>query len=480
MTQAIVLPRSTPEAQGIDSAAITVFLKAVNQEIEHLNSIMLLRNGSVIAEGWWQPYQPEQAHMLYSLSKSFTSTAIGLAISEGLLSLDDMVLPFFPESAPAEISPYLRELKVRHLLSMSTGQEVEPLERNVRNNPDWASIFLDTPIVHPPGTFFLYNSAATYILSAMIQKLSGTTLLEYLRPRLLDPLGITEASWESCPRGINTGGWGLRITTDAIARFGQCYLQNGMWQGQQLIPADWVAEASSFQSDNSSNTNIDWMQGYGYQFWLCQHNCYRGDGAFGQYCVIMPEQQVVVAITSGLNDMQPVLNLIWQHLLPAFGKTRLPEDAAAQATLKQQLAKLSLPMPQGSFSSPIAAQISKKTYRCVPNPYEISEVMLEVDATQSILTLRGKHGEQQIAAGHGSWQRGTTRLYYVDPSEQPAAASAAWTREDSYTIRTYYTETPFSSTITCRFIDQELYLRDEQNVSFGPLLRAELHAKDEG
>ena len=459
------------------ASAISAFLTAVDQQIDHLHSIMLLRNGSVIAEGWWRPYLPEQPHMLYSLSKSFTSTAIGLAIAEGLLTLDDLVLPYFPDSAPAEISPYLAELKIRHLLSMATGHEVEPIERNTRNNPDWAAIFLETPIVHQPGSFFLYNSAATYMLSAIIQRVTGITLLEYLRPRLLDPLGIGEASWETCPRGINTGGWGLRINTDAIARFGQCYLQQGVWQGQQLIPADWIAEASKSQISNGNDPASDWAQGYGYQFWRCRNNCYRGDGAFGQYCVIMPDQQAVLAITSGLGDMQPVLNLVWEHLLPAFEQAALPKNPAAQASLKRQLTALGLPMPQGSFTSPRAIQVSKKIYRCAPNPYTISEIILDVQSSHSILTLRGAHGEQRIAAGHGSWERSHARLYYVDPTEQPAAGSAAWTSEDSYTIRTYFTETPFSSTITCRFVGQELYLRDEQNVSFGPLLRAELHAR---
>lgn len=482
MNQIPPLPRSTPEAHGIASSTISNFIDAAEQQIQHLHSLMLLRHGTIIAQGWWQPYQPEKPHMLFSLSKSFTSTAIGLAINEGLLNLDDSVLPFFPKEAPAQPDPYLTALKIRHLLSMSTGQELDPVTLNIRDNPNWAQVFFDTPIVHAPGSFFLYNSAATYMLSAIIQSVTGGTLLEYLRPRLLEPLSITEASWETCPRGINTGGWGLRITTDAIARFGQCYLQQGMWQGQQLIPAAWVVEASKTQSNNGDDPNSDWTQGYGYQFWRCRHNAYRADGAFGQFCVIIPEYQVVIATTAGLGDMQPVLNLVWEHLLPAFEQAPLPENPVAQASLTQRLTQLSLPMPQGSPTSPIAAQISQNIYRCEPNPYDITEIMLDTNSQQGILTLRGTQGEQRIIAAHGHWQPGAARLYYVDPTEQPAATSAAWTAEDSYTMRVYFTETPFSADIVCSFAGNTLQLRDEQNVSFGPTLRAELIGtmKDEG
>ncbi len=314
------LPRSTPAAQGIDPTAILAFIEAVDSHIHHLHSLMLLRHGQVVAEGWWHPYAPESPHMLFSLSKSFTSTAVGLAVEEGFLSVDDRVIDFFPDDLPDQVSENLAAMRVRHLLAMYTGHSTDTTEALwQRQDGDWVAAFLAQPVTHTPGTHFLYNSGATYMLSAIVQKLTGQTLVDYLTPRLFAPLGIETPTWESCPRGINVGGWGLNIRTEDIARFGQLYLQKGEWHGQQLLPAAWVDEATMAHSDNSRNENTDWAQGYGYQFWRCRHNAYRGDGAFGQFCVIMPEQDAVLAITAGMSNMQSLLDLVWTHLLPALG-----------------------------------------------------------------------------------------------------------------------------------------------------------------
>ena len=226
------LPRSAPEAQGVSSSAILAFLEDVEEHIPELHSVMLLRHGRVLAEGWWAPYAAQHPHMLYSLSKSFTATAIGMAVAEGRLTVDDLVLSFFPEQAPAAPDANLRMMRVRHLLSMSTGHDGDTSGR-VFSQRNWVNAFLSLPVEHEPGTHFCYNTAATYLLSAILQKLTGEKLL-YLRPRLLRPLGITGATWESCPLGINTGGFGLSVKTEDIARFGQLYLNNGLWHGRRL------------------------------------------------------------------------------------------------------------------------------------------------------------------------------------------------------------------------------------------------------
>ena len=350
------LLRSTPEAQGISSKAVLGFVEAVEQNIHEMHSFMLVRHGAVVAEGWWSPYAPDLPHMLFSLSKSFTSTAVGLAVSEGRLTVEDTVLSFFPEDAPAEVSPNLAAMRVRHLLSMSTGHAVEPMMGLRSEVKQWTKKFLAHPVEYEPGTHFVYNSLATYMLSAIVQKLTGQTLVDYLRPRLFEPLGISGAYWETSPEGINTGGWGLNIKTEDIARFGQLYLQKGLWNGKRLLPEAWVDEATSKHISNGDEPNNDWNQGYGYQFWRCRHNAYRGDGAFGQYCLVMPDQDAVLAITSGVDDMQAVLNLVWEHLLPAMQPAALPEDFAAQAALSSKmaakLAGLALLAPQGAADFP--------------------------------------------------------------------------------------------------------------------------------
>ncbi len=240
------LPRSAPEAQGMPSGAILAFLDAIQQGPHEFHSFMLVRHGQVIAEGWWSPYGPKLNHMLYSLSKSFTSTAVGFAVAEGRLKVEDRVVSFFPQDLPAAPSEELSALRVRDLLTMSVGHGEDSMPAMTKSD-NWVRTFLSLPIRNRPGSAFLYNSGATYMLSAVVQTVTGQKVIEYLEPRLFRPLAITGMTWETCPRGINTGGWGLSIQTEGLAKFGQLYLQKGAWNGKQLLPASWIEEATSFK-----------------------------------------------------------------------------------------------------------------------------------------------------------------------------------------------------------------------------------------
>jgi CubicO group peptidase (beta-lactamase class C family) len=334
------LPRSSPEAQGVTSQAVCDFIDAVDK-INTLHSFMVVRHGQVIAEGWWKPEAPDKPHVLWSLSKSFNSTAVGLAIAEGKLQLDDPVLKFFPAEAPANPSDNLRAMKVRDLLTMTCGHDVE---KKIADNAPTVKEFLAQPVPHLPGTHFQYNTYGSYMLSAIVMKVTGQTSADFLKPRLFDPLGIENPKWEASPEGPSLGGYGLYLRTEDIAKFGQLYLQKGKWHGRQLLPEKWVEAATSKQVPNDqeghAKIGIDWTQGYGFQFWRCTHNAFRGDGRAGQLCVVMPEQEAVVAITADSNAFQQEMNAIWDHLLPAFGTGTLPENAAAQSTLKKLEGKL--------------------------------------------------------------------------------------------------------------------------------------------
>ncbi len=226
-------PRSAPEAQGISSAAILAFVEEAEQKLDALHSIMIVRHGQVVAEGWWAPYAASEPHMLFSLSKSFTSTAVGLAVAEGKLKVDDPVLGFFPDEAPAQPSANLKAMRVRDLLTMSTGHHDEDI-RDFPYNGEGSVVkaFLERPVAHKPGTFFFYNTPASYMLSAIVQKVTGQSVLAYLGPRLFEPLGIENPTWDASKQGVSLGGFGLNVRTEDIARFGQLYLQKGMWQGK--------------------------------------------------------------------------------------------------------------------------------------------------------------------------------------------------------------------------------------------------------
>ena len=299
----------------------------------------------MVAEGWWAPESAEKQHILWSLSKSFTSTAVGLAVAEGKLDIDDKVVTFFPDDVPASPSANLKALRVRDLLTMSTGHDTLP---RLTEDGVWTKQFLEQPVPHQPGTRFLYNTPATYMQSAIVQKVTGQTVRDYLTPRLFAPLGIELPVWETSPQGISIGGYGLYVRTEDIAKFGQLYLQKGKWNGKQLIPAEWIAQATSKQIENDqapSARNPDWRQGYGFQFWQCRHGAYRGDGKDGQFCIVLPKQDAVIAITAETRNMQQQLDLVWQHLLPAFHDETLPDIPVELDKLRSSLAKLKLARP---------------------------------------------------------------------------------------------------------------------------------------
>ncbi len=466
------LPRSSPEAQGVSSATVLSFVEAADKNIDSMNSFMLLRHGHVVAEGWWTPYNAEAPHSLYSLSKSFTSTAVGLAVSEGKLSLDDPVLKFFPDDAPAEPSNNLKAMRIRDLLRMSSGQQAEPAR--TADQP-WTKTFLAQPVPFKPGTHFLYNTSGTYMLSAIVQKATGMTVLDYLKPRLFEPLGIEHPTWETSPQGVSAGGFGLSIRTEDIARFGQLYLQKGNWQGKQIVPEAWVKAATTLQTSNGGNPQSDWDQGYGYQFWRCRHGAYRGDGAFGQYCVVLPEQDAVVVITSGVKDMQGVLNLVWDKLLPAMQSAApLAADEEADKKLEQTLKGLSLRLPKGDGAS---AKALGKTFVFPANPHKLEAITLESGGKDGALTLvtRFDGVEGRILCGRDKWQKG--RAAWGPLAEQPAAAAGAWTDDDTFTVKLCFYETPFVVTIHLKLSGEELRYSAEANVGLGPTKEAPLVGK---
>ncbi|QDT39885.1 serine hydrolase domain-containing protein [Stratiformator vulcanicus] len=334
------LPRSSPESQGISSEAILEFVNAADQQVDQMHSFMLVRHGRVVAEGWWAPEAADKPHILWSLSKSFTSMAVGLAVEEGKLSIDDKVLSFFPDEAPDDPSANLKAMTVRDLLTMATGHDPIP---HMEPDDQWVEKFLATPVVKQPGSDFLYSTPGTFMLSAIVQKVTGETVNDYLKPRLFTPLGIKDPRWDKNPQGITIGGYGLYICTEDIAAFGQFLLQGGKWNGKQLVPEEWVAKATSLQIDNPDGPhsgNADWRQGYGFQFWQCRHNAFRGDGRDGQICLVLPEHDAVIAITAKTSQMQLQLDLIWKHLLPAFKDSPLPEDKTSHARLKSKLKML--------------------------------------------------------------------------------------------------------------------------------------------
>lgn len=469
------LPRKSPEELGVSPRKISDFLSEMQSRSIELHSFMLLRHGCVAAEGWWAPYAPPLPHMLFSLSKSFTSTAIGMAVQEGKLDVEDPLISFFPEDLPEEVSPNLAAMRIKHLLMMGTGHATDTTEElHSASDGNWVRAFLKLPVEHEPGTFFMYNTGATYMLSAILQKAAGETLLNYLQPRLFKPLGIVNPTWESCPRGINTGGYGLKITTEDIAKFGQLYLQKGMWQGERLLNAAWIEAATSKQIENGAGGDSDWAHGYGYQFWRCQHGVYRGDGAFGQFCIVLEDLDAVIAITAGTNDLQGVLNGVWDHLLGAFAAADEPESAAAEASseeLRLRLADLRLDPPGKALESKPGASHGAQSYRLEQNEFGMKQLQFTIGDHDhaAVLVITNEQGEHRIELGEREWRLGSTSLFGV---HERIAASFSQESPERFILTLRRIETPFFLTIEARILEQEVELQFKLNVSFDSRLPA--------
>ncbi|WP_261305002.1 serine hydrolase domain-containing protein [Paenibacillus andongensis] len=460
------LPRCKPEEQGMTSSSINSFLHAIKEQKLELHSFMVLRHGHVVAEGWWKPYKKDSVHLLNSLSKSFTSTAIGFAVEEGLLTVDDQVIKFFPELSSETYLENMAALKVRHLLSMSTGHDMDTIHQ-MRQSDNWAKVFFEIPLKHEPGTKFLYNSGASYILSAIVQKVSGQTLLDYLQSRLFKPLGIENYTWESCPKGITAGGFGLSIRTEDIAKFGQLYLQKGKWNGQNILPAEWIEQATQMHVVNGDDECSDWAQGYGFQFWRCRYGAYRGDGAFGQFCVILPEQNAVVVTTAGEMDMQAVLDLVWQFLLPGMNT----EASLVVEERCSQLEELEIESSLGKHVSPKGESISSKLYLVEENLLGIRAISFEFSSDECTFTLRDDQKVQTVTCGIGKWCEGEL---FISGKLVKISANGSWINSSRFIMTLCMVELPFSDTLTCHFVGESVQVSTSRNVWVTPFSNAAL------
>jgi CubicO group peptidase (beta-lactamase class C family) len=338
------LLRSAPSELGLDATRIIDFLDAVDAAGLDFHSLMILRHGAVAAEGWWAPYRSDDIQLLYSVSKTFLAMAVGIAVGEGRLSTEDLVADLLPDLVPHPLPGHLRRLRVRHLLAMASGHTGETLAQIVTMGPDPVRNFLALAPEEPPGSVFAYNQGNPLTLSQIITTLTGQRVVDYLRPRLFDPLGIDRAEWLTTPTGIDQGFSGLHVTTESVAKLGQLVLRNGRWGDHQLVPADFVTDCRLPQIGNSrQQTNPDWRQGYGYQMWMCRHGAQRADGAFGQFAIVLPDLDAVIACTAQVIDMQQQLDLIWAHLLPAFADASVPAGPQpGDGRLAERLSQLSI------------------------------------------------------------------------------------------------------------------------------------------
>ena len=428
------LPRATPESQGVDSNAIVAWLDACDKELQYMHGFVILRHGKVIAEGTWAPFDTlNKPHMLYSHSKSFTSTAIGFLVDDKKLDLDERVADIFSDKMPSNPPPWLLEARVRDLLTMNFGSDSGKQPKCNFDLADWERGILSRPMEKRPGTNYRYDSDATYLLACIVERRSGKRMMEFLKERLFDPVGM-QSPWSTVsPSGTACGGWGMNMTTRDIAKYGQFLLDGGVWEGRRLMSADWIRLASSKHTRTGGGP--DWREGYGFQFWRCRHGYYRADGAAGQFTIVMEDKDAVISMNAAIGDTQKQLDLVWKYLLPAFSDGPLGEDPASQKALAERCASLAIaPLARGSAEPAVNLPAKVKFGRS--QLMEEGEGSLEKSDDGWTLSVGGR----SLAIGDGKWSE--TVWKFDDGNVEPlfklvgtrtAVASGSW--KDDKTLK---------------------------------------------
>lgn len=296
---------------------------AINGGVNSVHSLMVLKDGKVVYEQYDYAHDANCLHVMWSASKTFTATAVGFACQDGLMSVDDLVADYFaPEELGEDPDGYFKELTVKDLLIMSSGLKMDYIASSAAHKlPSESEATLKGGWEFEPGTKFRYNSMNTYLAGMIVTKVTGKRLSDYLNEKLFEPLGIREYQWEQSEEGYDFGGWGLFLSIENFAKMGQFFLQKGSWNGKQLLSEEWIDEATSahiYQNGGVREEGNEWGEGYCYQMWRCSHNAVRLDGAWGQFCIIIPDKNAVVAIHENTSNTYATLQSVWERIYPAL------------------------------------------------------------------------------------------------------------------------------------------------------------------
>ncbi|MDF2936426.1 MAG: hypothetical protein K0Q90_1799 [Paenibacillaceae bacterium] len=495
MESAYQLGRAKPEEVGINSKGIEQFIGLIRERRVALHSFMLLRHGKVAAEGYFAPFDRNRLHPIFSISKSVTSAAVGIAIGEGRFGLQDKAVELLSRHVQGDIHPYTAKLTVEHLLKMTTVYHKAPSSET----SNWVRTYLTSKPERPPGFLFAYDTSGTNLLCAIIQETTGMTVHEFLQPRLFDAIGMGPLEWEFCPMGINRGGSGIRCTTEDLAKFGQLYLQDGIWDGRRVLPEGWVGRSTARHVDNSGHKSLlDGKPGYGYQFWRLRNGAYGAFGLGGQFVVVMPDKDAAFITTANTQFVkdghQVILDCMWEALYPAMDGEGAGAEPAAAGTasgilpesggtaaesaafagfagtgLEEQLASLQLSLPPGAPNSAMAAAVNGRSYRLEPNRHSFTCCRFGLAGEASALRLTREDGAEEAVLPFGihHWVTGTDQLF---SGGEAICASGTWVDGHTLLIHMHLLDRLQMVMFICHF---------EENTMAIQLVMPGVHFKDE-
>lgn len=482
-------PRVTPEEVGIPSAAIAGFVDALENSATQMHGLMIMRHGKICTEGWWQPYAPGKCHTCHSLTKTYMGTAIGIAVREGLLRLDDLLVDIFPEYRDGST---LSNVTVHHLLCMGSGVTTMPPA-----SEEWIRDFFLQPQVYAPNTAYFYNSAGSTLLGFIVQRVSGEPVYQYLKPRLFDKIGIdAQVSFptESEPR-FDMWGHRMQATTEDNLRLMKLYLDGGVVNGQRILDEEYVRLATSVQNESATESignpaATDNFLGYGYQMWMCKYpGAYRADGAGGQFAVVVPDLDMIISITesaAGAKGAQQTLDCIWTELLPYVTQDALPENSGQAARLQRKMRSLAIAAPRYAPYSPAAAQVSGRVYKLCRGHFDLymRECMADdlTDDSYGTLcfrfrpmgcSLEWKEGENRVSLDvslAGDWRRNTFPVPFCNTEE--CYAAGYWSTENTLAVTMNWTEAMVEKKLLFRFCENSLEIEGAGDYMPGNLERA--------
>jgi CubicO group peptidase (beta-lactamase class C family) len=435
----------SPESLGIPSRAILNFLQRIDAERICMHGFLLVRHNKIAAEGYWAPWSADRKHRMYSVSKSFVSLAVGMMVGEGRLTLDDRVAKYFPDKVPEKLHPWLAASTVRDLLMMATAHSTTSY---TRKDPDWVWTFFNRPPSHPPGTIFSYDTAATVVLTAIVERLAGMPFLDYMRPRFLNRIGFSADAWcVRTPEGGSWGGSGVICTLRDLAKVALTCINGGMWGEEKVLPEEYVCAATAKQIDNSIRGNC----GYGYQIWRENENGFSFRGMGSQYALCFPDREFLftcIADTQGAPSGSPIPDVMWEEIYPHLSDVPLPEDREAHAELCAKIERLAvLPLP-GNSDAPVRSIVNDAWYALEDNPMGITRMRLSFQGDQGTWEYTNGQGDNVLRFGIGRVLAGKfpQRNYFgeqigsIGGIEYECLASAAWIDEQTLNLEVYITD----------------------------------------
>lgn len=442
---------ASPESEGVCSSAISDILSAIRAENKDIHSMLLWRHGKLIFEHYFAPYTADTPHSMYSCSKTFTSMLIGIAQEKGLISIHDKVLSYFEDVPVDNPNDNLRAMTLEHLLMMGSGHSQDTFGYMMdAEDGDWARVFLNRPVDYAPGTHFVYNTGATYMLSAVLTRVTGKTALELAEEWIFRDIGITGATWDTCPKGVSIGGSGLHIKPRDMMRMGILILSHGRWNNKQIIPRSYILAAQTKKIDNRNpndpKQDPNWAAGYCYQMWRCCFGAFRADGMGGQYIVMLPQYDMVAVFTSALgSDIGYPLNLIEKYLLPNIlpcAQIEIPAEREALRALARE-----------STHPAVAAQPAEAAAFPFGKKYALPENSLDLTALtvrEGEIEVSLKGGEVMTAqykwnAPHKNAEPVKVLHSWMDRA--PASVMARWENDSMY-IRVGYLGEPLTFHMT--------------------------------